>query len=344
MKTKVERFVLKNVLARLPDTLLIRLAGGKPVTIAGRTLHPLLQAMMFLNRNAPLETLPLPQARSFYSRVLAVVQAEPLPMARIEDMMIEVAGGSIRLRCHTPPGAGKISPAIVYFHGGGHVIGNIDDYDCTVRYIATQTGCRLINVDYRCAPEHQFPTAAEDAIAAWVKVHDSAQRLGIDATRIALMGDSAGGNLAAVVALAARDRKLAAPKLQCLIYPMTDLHLDTASMTLFGDGFGLTKSLMQWFVRHYVRTDADHNNPLASPLLAARHANLAPVIVTVAGFDPLHDEGVAYAEKLSAAGVPTTLLRHDDLIHGWVTMTGAVPPARAALDETCRAVRTVLFA
>lgn len=344
MKLAVERFALKRVLAKLPSALLMRLAGGKPVSIAGRTLHPLLQAMMFLNRNPPLEGMPIPAARSFYSQVIAIGQADALPMARIEDLSLAVAGGSIRLRCYTPPLAGTLSPGIVYFHGGGHVIGNIDDYDCTARYIATQTGCRLINVDYRCAPEYKFPTAAEDAIAAWCKVHEMAAQLGIDATRMALMGDSAGGNLSAVAAMAARDRQLPAPKLQCLIYPMTDLHLTTESMTTFGEGFGLTKASMQWFVQQYIRGDADLNNPLGSPLLATNHANLAPAIVTVAGFDPLHDEGVAYAAKLSAAGVPVQLLRHNNLTHAWVTMTGAVPPARVAMDETCALLRAGLLA
>lgn len=349
MSANIERFLLKNVLSRLPPRLLVTLSGGKPVTVAGRTLHPLFQFMMFANRAKPgMEILSPTRARAAYTQVIAIADADELPMARIREDRVAVGGGHIRVRTYTPPGIGAadgvLTPAIVYFHGGGHVVGDIDNYDRTVRYIATQAGCRLVNVDYRCAPEHKFPTAAEDAIAAFRWVQDSAAQLGIDATRVAVMGDSAGGNLSAVVAMAARDRAFAPPKVQCLVYPVVDLRLVSESITTLGAGFGLTKPLIQWFANHYVRDAADRENVLASPLLAASHANLAPAIVTVAGFDPLHDEGVAYAEKLRAAGVPVTLVRHNDLTHAWVTMTGAVPPAQAAMDETCTRVREALQA
>ncbi len=345
LRQKIERFALQHVLARLPAAVLVRLGGGKPVTHAGRTLHPLFQAMMFANRNRPgLEVLPPPRARQAYTQVIALAEPDELPMAGVRDEAVVVDGGRIRVRCYAPPGLPARSPAIVYFHGGGHVVGDIDNYDRTVRYVATQAGCRLVNVEYRCAPEHKFPAAAEDAIAAYRWVLDNAQTLSIDPARVAVMGDSAGGNLSAVVAMAARDRGLPPPKLQCLIYPVVDLRLVSPSITALGVGFGLTKPLIQWFANHYVRSDEDRKNPLGSPLLAGNHANLPPAIVTVAGFDPLHDEGVAYAEKLQAAGVPVTLVRHNDLTHAWVTMVGVVPPARAAMDETCALVRKALHA
>lgn len=345
MKSQIERFALKQFLARLPGSVLVRMGGGKPVVREGRTLHPLLQAMMYVNRNAPgFERFSPAEARKAYRDVLAIVEADALPMADIRNERVPVEGGSIRVRTYTPPDVKPKAkgPAIVYFHGGGHVIGDIDDYDNTVRYIATRVGCRLINVEYRCAPEHKFPGAAEDAIAAFRWVQQNAGRLGINPARLAVMGDSAGGNLAAVVAMAARDRDFPPPKLQCLIYPMTDLRQATRSYTELGEGFGLTRAVMAWFIAHYVRSEADYKNPLGSPLLAKSHANLAPAIITVAGFDPLHDEGIQYAEKLRTAGVPVTLLEHDDLTHAWVTMTGAVPPARAAMDETCALVRKAL--
>ena len=347
MSANIERFLLKNVISRLPAPLLVRIAGGKPVTVAGRTLHPLFQFMMFANRNKPgMEILSPARARSAYTQVIAIAEADELQMARIRDDRVAVTGGHIRVRTYTPPGLGAAdgaqTAAIVYFHGGGHVVGDIDNYDRTVRYIAAQAGCRLVNVDYRCAPEHKFPTAAEDAIAAFRWVQDNAAPLGIDATRLAVMGDSAGGNLAAVVTMAARDRGFAPPKVQCLVYPVVDLRLVSESLTTLGSGFGLTRPLIQWFANHYVRDAADREDVLGSPLLARSHAQLAPAIVTVAGFDPLHDEGVAYAEKLRAAGVPVTLLRHNDLTHAWVTMTGAVPPAQAAMDETCARVKKAL--
>ena len=344
MKSQIERFALKHVLSRLPGAALVRMGGGKPVVREGRTLHPLLQAMMFVNRNAPgFEQFSPSQARVGYRQVIAIAEADALPMADVRNERVPVEGGSIRIRMYTPPDIKPKSkgPAIIYFHGGGHVIGDIDDYDNTVRYIATQVGCRLVNVEYRCAPEHKFPGAAEDAIAAFRWVQQNAGRLGINPAKLAVMGDSAGGNLAAVVAMAARDRDFMPPKVQCLIYPVVDLRLTSPSITALGEGFGLTKPLIEWFAAHYVRNDADRKNPLASPLLAKKHSDLAPAIITVAGFDPLHDEGVAYAKKLAAADVPVTLLEHDDLTHAWVTMT-IVPPARAAMDETCALVRKAL--
>lgn len=345
MKATIERLALKHVLSRLPAAALIRMGGGEPVSREGRTLHPLLQAMMWANRNAPgFETMSPKKARKAYSQVISIAQADAEPMADVRNERIEVDGDSIRVRCYTPPDIAKKTAAIVYFHGGGHVIGDIDDYDSTARYIATRVGCRLVSVEYRCAPEHKFPVAAEDAIAAFRWVQQNAGRMGIKPDRIAVMGDSAGGNLSAVVALAARDRGFPPPKVQCLIYPVVDLRLKSPSITTFGEGFGLTRPLIEWFAAHYVRSDADRRNPLASPLLAKSHEDLAPAIITVAGFDPLYDEGLRYAEKLRAAGVPVTLLEHDDLTHAWVTMTGAVPPAREAMDETCAKVRKALKA
>lgn len=341
MRQKLERFALIHVLSRLPDRALVRIAGGKPVVLEGRTLNPLFQAMMYFNRTPKMERLPPAAARRVLARLVQVTQADELPMANVREESVPVEGGSIRVRCLTPPGLGARSPGIVWFHGGGHVIGDIDDSDRTVRYVATRTGCRLVNVEYRCAPEHKFPTPVEDCIAAYRWVLDNAGRLGLDPSRLAVMGDSAGGNLAAVVSLAARDRGFALPAVQCLIYPVVDLRQLSKSLTTFATGFGLTKPLIEWFARHYIRSDADRSDPLASPLLAESHAGLPPAIVTVAGFDPLHDEGVAYADKLKDAGVPVTLLRHDDLTHAWVTMT-ATPPGRAAMDETCALVRRAL--
>lgn len=345
MRAKIERFALKNVLARLPTPVLNLLAGG-PVRFGNRTLHPLLAAMMAANKRPGFETLPPAKARRAYGTVVGTADADPVMMASERDARVPVAGGSILVRRYQPKNQPENagSAAIMLFHGGGMVIGDVPQYDNTARYIAAQTGCTVFSVDYRCAPEHKFPTGAEDAIAAWRWLHDHAEAQGVDPARIAVMGDSAGGYLSAVVAMAARDRGLPAPKVQCLVYPVVDLRLQSPSITALGKGFGLTEPLIRWFTDNYVRTDADRLDPLGSPLLAASHAGLATAIVTVAGFDPLHDEGIAYAEKMRAAGVPVTLLEHDDLTHAWFTMTGAVPPAKAALDQTCAALVRALAA
>lgn len=338
MREKIERFALKHVLARLPDAVLTRIAGG-PVTFADRTLHPLLAAAMAANKGPGLEVLPPPSARRAYGRIIATTDADRIEMASVRDEHVVVHGGSIRVRRYQPVGVSATAPAIMFFHGGGMVVGDIDQYDNTVRYVAAKTHCLVFSVDYRCGPEHRFPAGAEDAIAAWNWLHENAHMQGVDIGRVALMGDSAGGYLSAVVAMAARDRGLSTPKVQCLVYPVVDMRLTSPSISALGKGFGLTESLIRWFCDNYVRSDADRHDPLASPLLAASHANLAPAIITVAGFDPLHDEGVAYADKLKDAHVPVMLLRHTNLTHAWFTMTGCVPPARAAMDETCAAVR-----
>ncbi len=343
MREKIERVLLKHVLSRLPGGVLDRIAGG-PVTFEDRRLHPLLALAMKANAGPGFEALGVARARRAYGQVIRSTEAEFVDMAEVRDEKIAVPGGSIRVRRYRPHSVGtKDAPAVLFFHGGGMVIGDIDQYDRTARYIAQQTQCVLFNVDYRCAPEHRFPTGAEDAIAAWQWLHENAHMQGIDPARVAVMGDSAGGYLSAVVAMAARDRGLAVPRAQCLVYPVVDMRLTSPSIHALGKGFGLTEALIRWFCEHYVRDDVDRHNPLASPLLADSHTNLTPAIVTVAGFDPLHDEGVAYADKLRESKVPVTLLRHNDLTHAWITMTGTVPPARAAMDETCAALRQLLL-
>lgn len=341
MREKIERLALKHLLARLPAALLERLAGG-PVRFEGRTLHPLLAAMMAANKRPGLEVLPPVKARRAYGTIIATADADHIEMASVRDERVTVTGGSILVRRYQPHGTGPGAPAILFFHGGGMVVGDVAQYDNTARYIAAQTRSVVFSVDYRCAPEHKFPAGAEDAIAAFRWLHENAAGQGIDPARVAVMGDSAGGYLSAVVAQAVRDRGLPPLKAQCLVYPVVDMRLVSPSIRNLGKGFGLTEPLIRWFCDHYIRSEADRTDPLASPLLAAGHAGLAPAIVTVAGFDPLHDEGVAYAEKLQAAGVATTLLRHNNLTHAWITMTGAVPPAKAAMDETCAALRRLL--
>ena len=337
MLRRFERFGLR-ALQRLPDRALSRLGGGAPVVVEGRRLDPLIQVMLRLSRVPPIERMPAPKARRVYAQLVGVTQADELPMASARELCIPVEAGRIRARCLVPRGLPTPSPAIVWLHGGGHVIGDIDDTDRSVRYVAERARCRLVNVEYRCAPEHPFPTAAEDAIAAYCWVREHSGELGIDPERIAVMGDSAGGNLSAVVALAARDRGFPPPRLQGLLYPAVDLRLRDRSVETFATGYGFTRALADWFTASYVPKSSDRENPLASPLLAQSHAGLAPAIVSVAGFDLLHDQGVAYADALRAAGTRVTLLRHDSLIHAWATMTGPVPVARAAMDETCALV------
>jgi acetyl esterase len=213
-----------------------------------------------------------------------------------------------------------MQPALVFLHGGGWVIGDLESHDQVCRALANAARSIVAAVDYRLAPEHKFPAAVDDAIAATRWIADNAARLGIDAKRLAVGGDSAGGNLAAVVSLDARDRGGPPLVFQLLVYPGTDMALDQPSHWRHADQLPLRRTTMQWFVRNYLRDAADVRDWRASPLRAASFERLPPALVVTAGFDPLHDEGEAYAQALSAAGVPVALKRFDGQIHGFLNM------------------------
>jgi len=228
---------------------------------------------------------------------------------------------------------------LVYFHGGGWVLGGIETHDRLCRVIADDAGCVVVSVGYRLAPEHKFPAAVMDARAAFRWVVDEAASLGVDDRRVAIGGDSAGGNLAAVTTIAAMSGQCPLPAYQLLIYPVTDLACDTKSYKQFADGYFLTRSLMVWFRDHYLSGAGAITDPQASPLRAELRRPLPPALVVTAGFDPLLDEGFDYARKMRAVGTEVTYRCHEGLIHGFANMTGAIPAARAALAEATTALR-----
>lgn len=259
---------------------------------------------------------------------------------RVDMDEVPGPGGMIPVRIYTPPGTGKAPrPAIVYFHGGGFVLCNLDTHDSTCRELAIGTGSVVVSVDYRLAPEAKFPAAPEDCYAATQWTADQAERLGIDPSRLAVAGDSAGGNLAAVVSLMARDRGHPAICHQLLIYPVTDYAFETGSYRDNAQGYFLTTHMMRWFWHHYLPSEADGANPLASPLRAKDLAGLPPATVLTAEFDPLRDEGRAYAERLEQAGVVTHYTNYPGVFHGFFGMTAQLPRARTAVDEACQALR-----
>jgi len=280
------------------------------------------------------------QVRRMFQESALVGEGEQV--ARVEDRTLPGPAGEIPVRVYAPEGEEEPRPGVVYFHGGGFVMGSLETHDATCRSLANASGCTVVSVDYRLAPEHPFPAAPEDCYAAtrWVASHGA--ELGIDPDRLAVAGDSAGGNLAAAVSLMARDRGGPALRHQVLIYPVADHGFDTPSYRENAEGYLLSRQLMEWFWGHYLARESDADHPYASPLRAPDASKLPPALVLTAEFDPLRDEGEAYAERLRAAGVPTRLSRYDGMIHGFFSMAEAMEPGRRAVDEVAAALRRAL--
>jgi acetyl esterase len=302
------------------------------------------QAQAFLEQLAaagapPLHELSVAEARQVIVTLFGT-QGDPEPVGAVEERTIPGAGGEMPARIYSPYGTGPF-PVLVYFHGGGWVIGDLEAYDATCRALTNAAGCLVVAMEYRLAPEHKFPAAPEDCYAATCWVAANAAAIGGDPRRIAVGGDSAGGNLAAVVAQRARDRGGPALVYQLLVYPVTNYGYDTASYRENADGYLLTRDAMVWFWNHYLRSAADGNNPLASPLRANDLRDLPPAMVLTAEFDPLRDEGEAYAMRLQEAGVPVTLKRYAGTIHGFFSLGAVLDQGKQAMADAAAALRTI---
>jgi acetyl esterase len=308
-------------------------------------LHPqiqkVLEAMARLDLK-PIEAMTPVEAREQMEMMAASRKAEPLRTARIENRTIPGPAGETPVRIYWPNTAGT-RPAIVYFHGGGHVIGSLDSHDLIARNLCGGTEAIIVSIDYRMGPEHRFPAAVEDSFAALEWVHANAASLGADPDRLGVHGDSAGANLAAVVALIARDKGGPKLRLQSLVYPVADFRMETGSYKTYATGCGiLTAEAMKWFRGHYLRTMDDATDWRASPLLAPSVAGVAPAIVIAAECDVLHDEGLAYAERLKAAGVPVEYQRYAGMIHAFFGMMPAVDDAMNAQRAVWAAFKQAL--
>jgi acetyl esterase len=258
-------------------------------------------------------------------------------VAKVEDRQIPGPGVEIPVRIYTPFGPGPF-PVLVWFHGGGWVIGDLDGADGTARHLTVGAGCVTVSVDYRLAPETKFPGAADDCYAATVWAARHAARLNGDPSRIAVGGDSAGGNLAAAVSLMARDRGLPPLLFQLLVYPVTERDFATDSYQRCADGYLLSRDSMKWYWDHYLSAPADAANPYAAPMQAKDVRNLPAALVITAEYDPLCDEGEAYAQRLKEAGVPTTCSRYDGMIHGFFGMSAVLDKGKQAIDEASRSL------
>jgi acetyl esterase len=285
----------------------------------------------------PYETLSPAEARALFLAGREALALDPAPVAMVRDI---TGPGGVSLRLYRGAGtdAAAMLPALVYFHGGGWVIGDLDSHDSVCRHIANAASCTIISVDYRLAPEHKFPAAVEDCFAAASWVAAEAATLAIDRERIAVGGDSAGSNLAAVVSLLARDRGAPRLRYQILAYPAVEASMSHPSIARFAEGFLLTRASMKWFYDCYLRGPADVEDWRASPLRAADLSGVPPALVLTAGFDPLCDEGESYARRLQDHGVAVDHRHYPDQIHGFLSAGKIIRAAVPVLDEIATAL------
>lgn len=309
-------------------------------------LDPVLKA--FLDQVASMggpktwEMTP-PEAREAFAGLMQLAGPKDIPIGKVANIAIPATRGEIAARSYAPVAANSQPlPTLVFFHGGGWVIGNIDTHDGLCRMIANGSGCRVISVEYRLSPESKFPGPVEDALGALEWIEKNAAQLGVDANRLAVGGDSAGGDLAAVVAQIAKEK--GAPKLsyQMLLFPVTQIGEETTSLREYAEGYFLERKTLDWFYAHYLPTDADKKDPRISPLHAEDFSGLPPAYVMLAGFDPLHDEGLAYAKKLRAAGVTVTVADYPDMVHDFIYLQAVLPQAAEALNTAAAALKAAL--
>ncbi|OLF15901.1 alpha/beta hydrolase [Actinophytocola xanthii] len=338
----VQGAALHGVFA-LPQPLR-RLLAGPPIRRDGLELA--LDAQLLLRMMA-LSDISLSSSSAEAARIRTEASRHVLGGAvvsgvRTRNLNLPAAQGTLPARLYEPRGLAPGSPLLVYFHGGGWVIGSVDSHDGLCRYLAAQAGVRVLSVGYRLAPEYRFPTAADDAFAAFRYATANAESLGADPAAVAVGGDSAGGNLAAVVCLDALREGGPRPVFQLLFYPATDPSVRRRSRDLFADGFFLTDEDMTWFIDHYCPDVESRRDPRVAVLLAEDLRGLPPAYVATAGFDPLRDEGNAFADRLREAGVPVVKHQHDDLIHGFVNFIGLGTRFREAVAEAAGALCTGL--
>jgi acetyl esterase len=291
-----------------------------------------------INRAGGFELTPDSDPQQLRALYAALTPPETIDVAHVEDRSIPGPGGEIPVRVYRPDGA-EPKPVIVYYHGGGWVIGGLSTHDGGCRAFANAVDAVVISVDYRLAPEHPFPAPVEDALAALAWVSEHADELGGDPARIAVAGDSAGGNLAAVVAQIARDTGGPAVCFQLLIYPVTDYEFDSISMNDNAEGYLLSRAAMQWFYSHYLTDPAEGANPLVSPVRASDLSGLPPAYVITAEFDPLRDQGVAYAIAMRSAGTPVAGRTYEGMFHGFLSMIEWVEAGKVAFDDAVAALR-----
>jgi acetyl esterase len=346
--TVVDRLeiVAARAIAALPPSAKRRIAG-QPIRRDGLELDLDMQVLLKLSAlspRPPLSSGTPAEARAELRHSVRVVAGAPIALASVRETTVAGADGPLTARLYVPDDAQDATPGplIVYYHGGGWVAGDLDTHDQPCRLLAKASGARVLSVDYRLAPEHRFPAPVADALAAFYDAVASADQLGADPAQIAVAGDSAGGHLAAVTAQQAVIDGGPTPAFQLLIYPVTDLAGLAPSRLTFAEGFILTKENMDWYEEQFLGPDVDRRDPRVSPLLGEGLAASAPALVVTAGFDPLRDEGEAYARKLSQAGVRAILRRHPGYVHGFTHALSSGAGPREAIAEMGGVLRAAL--
>lgn len=335
----IQRAVIKALLS-LPAPILRALSGGGVVYKGGRTLDPRFQFLAAAGSRQPgMETLSPPEARAASAQALGMMTGRPEPGVTVENRTIDGPEGPLDVRLYRPDARDPTAPVMVFAHFGGGVIGDLETSDVFCRILARITRGSVASVDYRLAPEHRFPAGLEDVLAAYRWARDNAETLGAPAGAVAIGGDSMGGNFAAIVAQELKRKGEPQPVLQLLIYPCVDVASETASMTTYADAYPLSRATMDWFMGHYMGPEADPADPRLSPIRETDLSGLAPAVVVTAGFDPLVDQGEAYAIALRKAGVPVVYRCYDQLAHGFTAFTGAIPCADVACREIAGLVR-----
>lgn len=336
------QYRIVRALMHLPPRVQYALSGSPPIQRDGLTLHPEIQLLLSLRRligAKGMSELEPPLGRISLKREAITVAGRPPPVRAARDL--EVTSSSLRARHYAPPAGSAPAPLLVYYHGGGFVLGDLETHDALCRFLCREVGVHVLSIEYRLAPEAPFPAAVDDARAAFLWAVENAAGLGADPSRVAVGGDSAGGNLATVVSQRCTQEGGPLPAAQLLLYPAVDCSVFRPSADLFAEGFFITRSDITWFMGHYL-AGMDPRDPRVSPALCTRLSGQPPALVVTAGFDPLRDEGDAYALALQAAGTRVIHRRFDPLIHAFASLAGISPACAEATRQICADLRALL--
>jgi acetyl esterase len=319
----------------------LRFLDGHRIRLGSRTMDPKAQIVgeFVKSIRVPGHFPPLPELRQQLRTMVTLMDEPAPPLPRVEDIRIPGPAGEIPARVYAPSAGGVPLPTVTYFHGGGWVQGDLETHHGLCARLAKHAGALVVAVDYRLAPEHKFPAAVEDCLAAYRWVRDRGRDIGADPARVAVAGDSAGGNLSAVVSQLATSGAGPAPTCQVLIYPAVDFALDTDSHRDLADGHVIPRDRIAWYTEQYLRSPADQADLRASPLRAPGLAGQPPSLIVTAGFDPLRDEGRAYADRLREAGVDVVYREYPGQIHAFVSLTKAIPQGMACTREIAEYLR-----